>query len=126
MFYGLFTNANEVFENFNVPLEEQKGVHFLYAQYECESYEGTAGGIFIRDGRFYLFRGSHCSCYGLEDQWDPEEISLAAMRHYISNRATPYGIDFAKFERIVTEFEHLDTSVLNDEQIVMIIKLSMG
>lgn len=126
MFYGLFGNAEDVFSNFEVSPAEREGVHFIYAQYECESYEGAAGGLFIRDGRFYLFTGSHCSCYGLEGQWDPEEITLAAMRHYIDNKATPYGIDFAKFKRAVEQFEHLDTSVLNDEQIVMLVKLAMG
>lgn len=126
MFYGLFANAEDVFGGFDVSQEEREGVHIIYAQYECESYEGSAGVLFIKDGRFYIVTGSHCSCYGLEDQWKPDEITLAEMRHYISNKATPYGIDFALFKRVVDQFEHLDTSVLSDEQVVMLVRLSMG
>ena len=29
--------------------------------------------------------GSHCSCYGLEGQWEPEETDLEAIRHRLLN-----------------------------------------
>ncbi|MNK83287.1 hypothetical protein D3C87_1030920 [compost metagenome] len=126
MFYGAFNCAEDVFSNFCVSGADREGVHFLYASYECESYDGSAGVIFLKGGRLYLVTGSHCSCYGLEDQWDPEEITLAQVRHYADNNATPYGIDFKTLKGIVEQFDHLDTSVLTDEQIVMILKLTMG
>ncbi len=47
----------------------------LYAEYECEYYEGWADVIYRNGDKFYWARGSHCSCYGLEGQWDPEEYS---------------------------------------------------
>ena len=126
MFDGIFDNANDVFKHFDVSEEDQVGVHFVYACYEAEDYEGHAGVIFLKGGRFYIVTGSHCSCHGLEDQWDPEEITLEEIRHYRKNRKTPYGLDFDAVEEVVKRFDYLDTSVLTNEQIVMLLKLKMG
>ena len=44
--------------------------------YEDESnYEGTALYVLRRksDGVFFTVHGSHCSCYGFEDQFIPEQ-----------------------------------------------------
>lgn len=80
----------------------------MFAAYENESYEGYALVIFSKEGKLYEVNGSHCSCYGLEDQWSPEETSLDALRM----RKYSYGnmqydleqflIDFV-FERDVLE-----------------------
>ncbi len=40
---------------------------------------------FRRDGRLYEVNGSHCSCYGLENQWDPESTTVEALRHRLTN-----------------------------------------
>jgi len=50
----------------------------LYAQYGNGSYDGCCRVLFARDGKLYRVDGSHCSCYGLESQWSPEETSWAA------------------------------------------------
>ncbi len=47
----------------------------LYAQYDIDGYEGSALVIYRNGDKFYYVRGAHCSCYGLEGQWDPEEYS---------------------------------------------------
>lgn len=57
------------------PTDEQ----ILYARYESYGYEGSAFVLFERDGKLYEVNGSHCSCYGLEGQWEPEETSWAAL-----------------------------------------------
>lgn len=67
-----------------VPVEEKpkfKGAEILLASYGTPSYEGYAFVLFQRDGKLYEVNGSHCSCYGLEGQWDPEETTLEALRH---------------------------------------------
>lgn len=51
----------------------------LYASYETPSYEGYSVVLYERDGKLYEVNGSHCSCYGLEGQWKPEETSWAAL-----------------------------------------------
>ena len=51
----------------------------LVALYDGGSYDGLAFVLFHRDGKLYEVHGSHCSCYGLEGQWSPEETSWAAL-----------------------------------------------
>ena len=29
--------------------------------------------------------GAHCSCYGLEGQWEPEETTVEALRYRVNN-----------------------------------------
>lgn len=43
------------------------------------SYCGDAFVLFERDGKLYEVNGGHCSCYGLEGQWTPEETTWAAL-----------------------------------------------
>jgi hypothetical protein len=54
----------------------------LFAAYGGGSYDGIAKVIFEKDGKVYEVNASHCSCYGLEDQWSPEETSWEAMKKY--------------------------------------------
>lgn len=51
----------------------------LIAMYGGECYEGWATVLFERGGKLYEVNGSHCSCFGLEDQWQPEETTWAAL-----------------------------------------------
>jgi hypothetical protein len=47
----------------------------LVAIYEYEDYSGSAYMLFKRDGKIFEVEGGHCSCYGLEDQWEPAETT---------------------------------------------------
>ena len=73
--------VNEVFRDFCEYGEEVserpefKNVEILLASYGTPSYEGYAFVLFKRDGKLYEVNGSHCSCYGLEGQWNPEATS---------------------------------------------------
>lgn len=51
----------------------------LFASYGGNSYLGDAIVIWKRDGKLYENVGGHCSCYGLQDQWEPEETSVSAL-----------------------------------------------
>jgi hypothetical protein len=57
----------------------------LYADYDCPPYEGYAYVVFEKDGKLYEVSGSHCSCYGLEDQWEPEEVCLPELANRVTN-----------------------------------------
>ena len=52
----------------------------LIAAYTYENYSGTAFVLFRQNGILYEVNGGHCSCYGLEGQWEPEEVVLAELR----------------------------------------------
>jgi hypothetical protein len=70
------------------PVEEKpefQGAEILLASYGTPGYEGYAFVLFRRDGKLYEVNGSHCSCFGLEDQWRPEETTVGALRHRVVN-----------------------------------------
>ncbi len=75
---------DEICFEFNIDESELKGVKILWAEYdrgafEGTGYEGTAFVLFRRAGRLYTVEGGHCSCYGLEGQWEPVETTKEAL-----------------------------------------------
>lgn len=76
-------------KDFNVKLPDS--VHILFAYYGQRSYEGSAYVLFEQDGKLFEVAASHCSCYGLEDQWSPAETVAAAARTYLKD--TYYYVD---------------------------------
>ena len=73
IFTGEFTCEEDVYNQFDTTPEP--GQKILYAWYDTPSYEGYAEVLFVSDGKLYYITGSHCSCFGLEGQWEPEEIT---------------------------------------------------
>lgn len=53
--------------------------NILFASYGTDNYSGDAFVLFEKDGKLYEVNGSHCSCYGLEGQFEPEETTLEAI-----------------------------------------------
>jgi hypothetical protein len=84
MYLNCFDCKEDVFEEFRVP-QDQQDIKILMAWYDQDYYEGDAFVLFERDGKLYEVHGGHCSCYGLEDQWDPEETSVEALNHYMDH-----------------------------------------
>ena len=64
---------------FAVAADFPRDKDILYASYEHGGYEGWAFVLFQRGGKLFEVHGSHCSCFGLEGQWKPEETSWAAI-----------------------------------------------
>jgi len=85
VFDGDFADEQDVMGAFQVDENELKGAFILYATYDIDGYEGSAFVLFERDGQLYEVHGSHCSCYGLEGQWEPEETTADALVHCIKN-----------------------------------------
>lgn len=69
------TGRAAVEREFNTKLPEDVGIRV--AVYQQGSWDGAAFVLFKRGDRFYEVNASHCSCYGLEDQWVPEEVAVA-------------------------------------------------
>ena len=57
------------------PTDEQ----MLFAAYGGGDYDGTATVLFEMGGKLYSVYGNHCSCYGLEGQWEPEETDWGSV-----------------------------------------------
>lgn len=91
VFSGSFSDREDVFSNFQRP--EDKDIVICYANYDNEEYEGSAMVIYFRKStkKYYEAYGSHCSCYGLEDQWDrDEEMRFEEFEKRLASRERGY------------------------------------
>jgi len=85
IFLENFDNEQDVIDSFQIDQNELNDAFILLAWYGYGDYDGSAFVLFERDGKLYEVNGGHCSCYGLEDQWSPEETSASALVHRIKN-----------------------------------------
>lgn len=76
----MFLDKADIAKEFEIDSSELENVNVLFAVYKQEAYEGYALVVFSKDGKLYEVNGSHCSCNGLEGQWEPEETSLEALK----------------------------------------------
>ena len=74
-------------------LKKYENRHILFASYGQANYSGDAWVLFEEDGKLYEVNGSHCSCNGLEGQWDPEEVTLEEIEYRLLNGTFGFGND---------------------------------
>jgi hypothetical protein len=83
VYHGDFNSWDDVVREFRIsskppfaPIEPE----VIFASYEIDGYEGAAVVVFkmkAEDKKVYYVTGGHCSCHGLEDQWDLTEYDSA-------------------------------------------------
>lgn len=78
-YIGSFGSREDVAREFNEALPAEAKI--ILAAYGGAAYEGEAFVLFELGGKLFEVNGSHCSCYGLEDQWSPEEVDRDTLRH---------------------------------------------
>ena len=71
---------------FDIPLEQLENKHFVYAYYYDEDYLGDAYLLFIENDKLYEVVANHCSCYGLEGQFEPEEVPIEVLYDRLENK----------------------------------------
>lgn len=87
------------------------GVDILFASYGYQNYQGDAFVLFEQEGNLFEVNGSHCSCYGLEGQWDPTPVSVEELEHRLKNghlgKDEYTGNHFAEeLEAFLIEYKH--------------------
>jgi len=82
----MFSSVDDVVREFCINEKDVEGIEIIYAEYVPGDYCGDAWVIFRKEAQLYEVVGSHCSCYGLEGQWEPTPSSVKAilMRPHIS------------------------------------------
>lgn len=70
-------------KDFSISEADLDGVEILLAAYSYADYDGHAVVIFKKDNQLWSVYGSHCSCYGLEDNWEPEEATIDQLEHIL-------------------------------------------
>jgi hypothetical protein len=80
IFLHIFENQEDVKREFEI--SENKNI--LFASYGQDNYSGDAWVLFEENGKLYEVNGSHCSCFGLEGQWEEEEVVLAELENRLT------------------------------------------
>lgn len=85
-YFEEFDDIEDVRRSFSIEKKDILDAEVVFASYGSGGYDGSAIVIFQRDNKLYEVSGGHCSCYGLEGQWSPEEVtwSQLAMRQFSS------------------------------------------
>lgn len=86
VFYGQWSDIDGLKSDFEIKGEQLDGAEVLFAWYEYANYEGDAYVLYRKDGKLYEVHGGHCSCYGLEGQWIPDEVPLEALKERLNTR----------------------------------------
>lgn len=89
VFNDLFDSKDDISNRFSINRSELDDVEIIFANYSYEDYSGRAIVIYYNpsDEQYYEVHGGHCSCYGLEGQWEPEVIgTVSTFIEYIERR----------------------------------------
>lgn len=96
VYFGDFATQNWNGKAGRAQLEEEFGivldadVNMLFAYYNYENCSGSAYVLFAQDGQLLEVVGSHCSCYGLDGQWEPSVVTPEAARLTLSGSMNYY------------------------------------
>lgn len=103
--YFGFYDWNDVQSRFAMKMPEPNEV--LHAEYDNSGYAGSALVVYRNGYNYYIVEGSHCSCYGLEGQWDAEEFHREDFEKYLRRRIKSEWSDSRKklWKRIIKMME---------------------
>lgn len=73
---------DEILDEFEFNGDRSK-IEILFASYTYEMYSGEAFLIVKKENKLYEVNANHCSCYGLEGQFDLEETSIKQLEFYL-------------------------------------------
>jgi hypothetical protein len=95
-YYG-FVDLEDIKHLFRSDCDGLTDNEVIFASYGSQCYDGDAIVIFERQGKYYTSEGGHCSCSGLEGQWEMIETSKEIMKdREISENYHPELVEFLK------------------------------
>lgn len=68
-------------EKMKKALLEWSDINILFASYDCANCEGKAWVLLEKEEKLFEVNAEHCSCYGVEGQWKPKQVSLEELKH---------------------------------------------
>lgn len=104
MFHEDFENIEHLKKEFNITDADLKGIEILYAAYRTGCYDGQSIVLFKEGDKLFIVDASHCSCYGLEDQWQPVETNEAALKKEIEAKSNYHFDEFDTFINFCNEY----------------------
>lgn len=92
-----FTCKYDITYCFEIEQNTLDDANVLIAYYHCGpcGCDSSAFVLYEQDGKLWEVNGDHCSCHGLEDQWEPEEVTVEELEHRLErgNLGCPGGYD---------------------------------
>jgi hypothetical protein len=113
-YFGVWGSRDEVADTFEEPRSEfPSDSEILFASYDTQTYEGRAQVLFARNGSLFEVSGSHCSCFGLEQQWKPGTVSweALAMRPRITDEYAVPAHLYSEAERYLQQLVALHLTI---------------
>jgi hypothetical protein len=59
--------------------------------------------LFQRDGKLYEVSAGHCSCYGLEGRWEPDEVTWDQLAMRFNDKTEFYCDGSAKADAAIKQ-----------------------
>jgi hypothetical protein len=85
-FAPLFENQPNVVQMMLDYYSMWKGIELLFCVYVFEGLNANAFVLFKhQSGKLFEVNAAHCSCYGLEGQFIPDETTITALKYRIEN-----------------------------------------
>ena len=81
VFENMFEDLEDMCDQFHISSDDLMGAVIHAAIYRYEAYDGSAYVLFEKEDKLYSVTACHCSCYGLEEQWKPEEETWENILH---------------------------------------------
>lgn len=81
LYLGDWSSIEDLKRDYYISEKDVNDIEIIVAYYSYENYSGESTVIFEQDGELYEVMGSHCSCYGLEGQWNPVKITIEYLQH---------------------------------------------
>ena len=97
IFVGDFESQEQVEHDFDFQLKPHEKL--LLASYDNGGYDGSAWVLYQdqKENKLFEVNGSHCSCHGLEGQWEPEETSVASLAARLKDgHIGPYDVNITE------------------------------
>jgi len=86
-----------VLQDFKISDKEVEGFNVIVAAYDLSgAYSGDAFVLLEKEGKYYEVNGAHCSCYGLEGQFNLEESAEEALKFRYDSDFSYGGFAMAK------------------------------
>lgn len=103
-FHEDFQDIEHLKKEYEITNDDLLGVEILFAVYRTGRYDGQSLVLFKKDDKLYIVDASHCSCYGLEGQWDPIEINEATLKKEIDAKSSYRFEEFESFIKFCKEY----------------------
>lgn len=79
--YCGFEDLEDIKKKFKSKCDNIIDEEILFASYGGAIWDGDAIILIQRNGKLYTVEGSHCSCRGLEGQWEMIETNKIVLRN---------------------------------------------